>query len=105
MIIVRCQENIPPEKSPPWEVRGCVRIRLGTGLGLEFGGLFSGGGGGDFFLEPYCPNVSIPNFKKSFFIFVLQFCVLFESVWEIFVTYLFCMYIGSILHKWIFMIV
>ena len=38
-----CQEKIPPEKSPPWGVRGGVRVRLGIGLGLESGGLFSGG--------------------------------------------------------------
>ena len=93
----------PRKKAPLWEVRGRVRIRLGAELGLEFGGIFSGGG--DFFLEAYCPNVFIPNFEKFFFSFLLRFCVLFESVWEIFVTYLFCMYIGSILHKWIFMIV
>ena len=41
--IFRCQENISPEKSPPWGDRGRVRVRLGIGLGLESGGLFSGG--------------------------------------------------------------
>ena len=43
----------PPEKSPPWRVRGRGRVRLGTGLGLESRELFSGG---DFFLEPYKSN-------------------------------------------------
>ena len=33
----------PPEKSTPLGVRGRMRVRLGRGLGLESGGLFSGG--------------------------------------------------------------
>ena len=39
----RCQEKIPREKSAPWGVRARVRLRLGIGLDLGSGGLFSGG--------------------------------------------------------------
>ena len=37
-----CQKKILPEKSPPGEVRGSVRVRLRIGIGLEPGGFFPG---------------------------------------------------------------
>ena len=73
----RCQEKIPPEKSPPWGVKGRVRVRLGIELGLE-----SGGGGffpGGFFSRTVSHNIgsallnSNPWFsnKKSLTLFKL----------------------------------
>ena len=42
-LMIWCQKvKIPPEKSPPWGVRDRVRVRLGIGIGLESGGIFSG---------------------------------------------------------------
>ena len=37
-------KNLPRKKAPPpWGVRDRVRVRLGIGLGLDSGGVFSGG--------------------------------------------------------------
>ena len=40
----RVSGKIPSEKSPPNGIRGRVSVRLGIGLGLEYGELFSGEG-------------------------------------------------------------
>ena len=55
-----CQEKVPSEKSPPWGVRGRVRVRLGIGLGLEPGGLFPGG-----FFPRTVKKVFLEFLKKS----------------------------------------
>ena len=44
---------MPPDKSPPFGVRG--RVRVGLGIGVRFG-VWVAFFRGDFFLEPYFYN-------------------------------------------------
>ena len=39
---IRVSGKNPPEKSPTYGFRGRVSVRLGIGLGLEYGGLSGG---------------------------------------------------------------
>ena len=51
----------PPGKKPPWGVRGRIRVRLGIGLGLEPGGVFSRG----IFSKNRSFHKALPKLKKK----------------------------------------
>ena len=55
------KKSPPPGKKPPWGIRGRIRVRLGIGLGLESGGVFSGG----IFSKNRSFHKALPKLKKK----------------------------------------